>query len=685
MTTEELGERPRRFASAQFETARFLGLSLLVGVLVGAGAALLIWAVEWVGEGSSLLADGAGFGRWAILVSVPLGLLIAWWIGAKVAPEVAGDGVPEATIGLAVHAGYLPTRSIPLKLLATALTLGGGGSAGREGPIVQIGATIGSSVARRTGLGEDKIRSLVAAGAGAAIGASFNAPIAGMLFAMEVMLRTFSVRHLSAVVVASVAAAVTNKSLVGSGELLRAKSYGLIDPRELALYAAIGLLAVLAGYGLLRMLSLTENLSERFAKRGWIRPIAAGLAVGGIGFFEPRILGTGQRLVAEVLDFSLLGQELWWILLLLAVLKIIATSVTIGSGASGGAFMPSLFIGATLGAAFGELMAPIWNISPLRPGAFAVVGMAATFAAVARAPLTAILIVFEITQDYGLVLPLMLAVVLATLITDIIHPESVYTLPLAKRGIQLVRSSEVDVLDTVKVGDVMSLNPLTVPVGMPVSEVQAILDRGRRHGAAVLDEDDRLAGIVSINDVLRAHGPTESMSVAEVMTRRPVTVSPNTLVSMALERMAALGVGRLPVVSAEDASRLVGMFRREDAVRAYHRALGTSTSHELARDRLKRRTHPGAEFFDFRIPPGSMADGKFLREVSWPEGCTIVSVRRGRVVYVPTGNTRIVRDDVITAFSTPTARRAVIDRLNATGDEPTAEIPAIDGEEDEPR
>ncbi|MGZ8753654.1 MAG: chloride channel protein [Acidimicrobiia bacterium] len=684
MTTEELGERPRRFASAQFETARFLGLSLLVGVLVGAGAALLIWAVEWVGEGSSLLADRTGLGRWAILVSVPLGLLIAWWIGAKVAPEVAGDGVPEATIGLAVHAGYLPTRSIPLKLLATALTLGGGGSAGREGPIVQIGATIGSSVARRTGLGEDKIRSLVAAGAGAAIGASFNAPIAGMLFAMEVMLRTFSVRHLSAVVVASVAAAVTNKSLVGSGELLRAKSYGLIDPRELVLYAAIGLLAVMAGYGLLRMLSLTENLGERLAKRGWIRPIVAGLAVGGIGFFEPRILGTGQRFVAEVLDFALLGQELWWILFLLAVLKIIATSVTIGSGASGGAFMPSLFIGATLGAGFGELMAPIWNISPLRPGAFAVVGMAATFAAVARAPLTAILIVFEITQDYGLVLPLMLAVVLATLITDIIHPESVYTLPLAKRGIQLVRSSEVDVLDTVKVGDVMSLNPLTVPVGMPVSEVQAILDRGRRHGAAVLDEDDRLAGIVSINDVLRAHGPAESMSVAEVMTRRPVTVSPNTLVSMALERMAALGVGRLPVVSAEDASRLVGMFRREDAVRAYHRALGTSTSHELARDRLKRRTHPGAEFFDFRIPPGSMADGKFLREVSWPEGCTIVSVRRGRVVYVPTGNTRIVRDDVITAFSTPTARRAVIDRLNATGDEPTAEIPAIDGEEDEP-
>ena len=684
MTKANRPQGPKRFASAQFETARFLGLSLLVGVLVGVGATLLIWAIEGVGEVVRWAEDGTNLGRFALLISVPLGLLLAWWIGAKVAPEVAGDGVPEATIGLAVHAGYLPTRSVPLKLLATALTLGGGGSAGREGPIVQIGATIGSSVARRTGLGEDKIRSLVAAGAGAAIGASFNAPIAGMLFAMEVMLRAFSVRHLSAVVVASVAAAVTNESLVGSEELLRAPSYGVIDPRELVLYAGVGLLAVVAGYGLLKMLHLTETLGERLGKWGWLRPVTAGLLVAGIGIFEPHVLSTGQEFVAEVLDFSLLGQELWWVLLLLAGLKIIATSVTIGSGASGGAFMPSLFIGATLGAAFGELIAPIWSISPLRPGAFAVVGMAATFAAVARAPLTAILIVFEITQDYGLVLPLMLAVVLATLITDVIHPESVYTLPLAKRGIQLVRSSEVDVLDTVKVGDVMSLNPLTVPIGMPVREVLEILDRGRRHGAAVLDEDDRLAGIVSINDVLRAHGPTDTMRVAEVMTRRPVTVSPNTLVSMALERMAALGVGRLPVVAAEDASRLVGMFRREDAVRAYHKALSERTDHDLARDRLRRRTHPGAEFFDFRIPPGSMADGKFLREVSWPEGCTIVSVRRDRAVYVPTGNTRIVRDDVVTAFATPAARTAVIERLNATGDEPTAEIPILDGEPDEP-
>ncbi len=673
---------PRRWALGQAETAWFLGLALLVGALVGGGAALLIEVISWIEQAVDWIAtEATDAGRYVLFASVPLGLLGAWWIGHRFAPEVAGDGVPEAIAGLAVHSGYLPTRGVPLKILATALTLGGGGSAGREGPIVQIGATIGSSVARRSRIGEDKIRSLVAAGAGAAIGASFNAPIAGMLFAMEVLLRTFSVRHLSAVVVASVAAAVTTKSLVGEERLLEAPQYSLLDPRELLLYAALGLLAVVAGYALLRMLNWTEELGGHFARHGWLKPLLAGLFVAGIGFFEPRILGTGQAFVAEVLDFSLLGNELWWILLLLAGLKVVATSVTIGSHASGGAFMPSLFIGATLGAAFGELLAPVWSISPLRPGAFAVVGMAATFAAVARAPLTSILIVFEITQDYKLVLPLMLAVVLATLITDLIHPESVYTMPLRRKGVQLVRSSEVDVLDTVQVGEVMSLDALSVPVGMQAREVLEILDRGRRHGAAVLDENDRLAGVVSITDVLRAAGPSESVSVAEVMTRRPVTVSPSTPVSVALERMAALGVGRLPVVAENDVSRLVGMFRREDAVRAYHQALSAKTDHELARDRLRRRTQPGAEFFDFRIPSGSMADGRYLSQVSWPEGCTIVSVRRGRVVYVPTGNTRLERDDVLTAFATPEARMAVIERLNATGDEPTAEIPVIEASE----
>lgn len=647
--------------------AAFLGLALVVGILVGLGAALLIFAISWVGDFFTEVGDAANLGRWLPLVALPTGVFVAWLIAEHWAPEVRGDGVPEATAGLAIRSGYLPTRAAPLKIAATAATLGAGGSAGREGPIVQIGSAIGSSLARHTGLGEDQVRSLVAAGAGAAIGASFNAPIAGMLFAMEVILGHFAIRHLNAVVVASVAAAVTSRSIVGEERLLRAFPFRIVDSRELALYAALGVLAVVAAWLFLRILDKAETLGEALPR--WGRPLLIAVAVAGIGVWEPRILGTGQNEVAELLRISTVVEDGWWVLAGLAGLKILATSGTIGSGSSGGAFMPSLFIGATLGAGFALLVEPVWGWSVLQPGAFAIVGMAATFAAVARAPLTAIIIVFEITGDYGLVLPLMLAASLATFLADRIHPESVYTMPLVRRGIRLVRHSEVDLLDTVKVGDVIVERSETVTPKMSTAEVRGRLDRLRSHGLPVV-ADGRLVGIVTITDVLRVGGASDQTTASEAMTPRPVTVTRSTPVSVALERMAALGVGRLPVVEEDDPEVLCGLFKREDAVRAYHYALSTSTHDELSRQRLRTRVHPGADFFEFTIPPGSVADGRLVREVAWPAGLTVVSIRRGRAVLVPEGNTELCGGDVLTAFGRPAARERLRERFVA-GAEPT--------------
>ncbi len=641
---------------------------------VGAGAALLVSSIEWVGEALHWIGARMGMGKAAVLFTVPAGLLAAYWVANRMAPEVVGDGVPAAAEALAVRGGYVPGRAAPYKILATALTLGGGGSAGREGPIVQVGASVGSFVARRFGLGEDQIRGLVAAGAGAGIGASFNAPIAGMLFAMEVILGSFAVRHISAVVVASVAAAVTSRQLVGEELALRAFPWRLQDPRELLLYALLALVVVAAAYLFLRVLDLAEWASARWSRLGWFRPVLVGLAIGGLGMVEPDLLGTGQRFVGELLKLELADTTMWWALLSLALLKIVATSATLGARTSGGAFMPSLFIGATVGAAFADLVDPLWNISPIMPGPFAVVGMAAVFAAVARAPLTAILIVFEITGDYNLVLPLMLTAALATTVIDRLHPETVYTMALSRKGIRPVRTSEVDLLDTVTVGEVMSRNPTFVTPSMSLQEVQRLFDQHRHHGLAVVDADGDLVGIISVTDILRAGETGVATKAGEVMTRRPVTVTPDLPVSMALERMAALGVGRLPVVDAGDPWRLVGMFRREDAVRAYHHALSASTAQHLEHGRLRQRTDPGTEFFEFRIPTGSMADGKPVREVAWPEGATLVSVRRQREVLVPTGSTVLQADDVVAAFGTKTARSRLIERLNATGDEPTAEI-----------
>ena len=615
--------------------------------------------------------------------------MIAWWLAKSFAPEIAGDGVPASTEALMVRGGHVRGRVAPLKLIATAFTVGLGGSAGREGPIVQVGAAVGSWLSRRFNMGEDQIRSLVAAGAGAGIGASFNAPIAGMLFALEVILVSFAPRHMSAVVIASVTAAITSQSILDviglprEDVVLNAGTYSLGPPGELLLYGALALLVVAVGFFFLRTIDSIEAIAHKYGERlGWLRPVLAGLLVAALIFVEPDLFGTGQQvtnnLLLEEREFGItgVGGEVWWVLILLALGKAVATSLTISSGASGGAFMPSLFMGAAVGAGFARLAQTFWTGSTdLRSGAFAVVGMAAMFAVVGRAPLTSILIVFEVTgaRDYGLILPLMLAATLGTFLAERFMKDSVYTLALKRKGIRLTRTAEIDILDTVTVGSVMATVPFDVSPAQSLAETERMLGYHRSHGVPVVDNGE-LVGIVTITDINRAEGSAEQTTVGQVMTPRPVTVEPDTPVSRALERMAALGVGRLPVVDADDPRRVVGIFRREEAVHAYHEALTSTTDHHLQRQRLVQRTHPDAGYYDFRVPLGSMADGRKVREVTWPEGSTLVSIRRGREVLVPGGDSLLLAGDVVTAFGTEWSRQRMIDRLNAGADEPTAEI-----------
>lgn len=679
---------PTMMGVADRAGGRFLLLSAATGVAVGIGA----WAlVEFLGLVEWLVSWPLAQSLWWLLLLIPAGVVVAWAIATYVAPEVSGDGVPEASASLLVRGGLIRGRVAPAKIVATGLTLGAGGSGGREGPIVLIGASLGSKMARAFNLGEDQVRSLVAAGAGAGIGAAFNAPIAGMLFALEVILSSFAVRHMSSIVVASVAAAITSRTLVGEELALNASSYRLGDYRELILYAVMALVIVGAAVLFLNVLDRVESwVHDRGLTRSWWRPLILGLITAGLVLAEPvmlgsetaRLAGTGQAVTNHLLE-SATGAlaagpglaEAWWVLGLVAVGKILATSFTLASGASAGAFMPSLFIGAMLGTAFAKVVAPLWGWSALSTGSFAVVGMAAMFAAMGRAPLTAILLVFEVTgtREYGLILPLMLTAILSTFLADLFHRESVYTMPLRRRGIAPTWAGEVDLLDTVTVGDVMSSPKVVAQPETSLAQVRSELDRHRSHGAPVVDGAGRLVGIVTATDMAPVAKP-ELASVASVMTRRPVTVTPDTRVSHAMERMAALGVGRMPVVAGDDPDRLVGMFRREDAVRAYHEALGSRTDHLLTRARLDQRTHPGAGYYEFRVPPGSIADGHAVKDVAWPEGSTLVSVRRGRGVEVPVGSTVLRSGDVVTAFGTDASRQMMIERLNAGADEPTAEI-----------
>jgi CIC family chloride channel protein len=637
----------------------FLLLALVVGAGAGVGAAILIRSLEYVESLTALVAKVPALSNTWMLLTVPVGMVIAGLITDKFAPEIAGHGVPQIIAALATRGGQIRARVPILKTIATALTIGGGGSAGREGSIAQIGAGFGSLVAETTRVSEHAKRSLVAAGAGAGIAATFNAPIAGMFFAMEVVLRDLSVKYLHAVVLASVAAAVVSHSLIGEGLTFQVSPYSLDDPWQLTLFAVLGLITFALALFYIDAIDWFQ-LNPNQLKR-WLRPLGLGMLVAVIGFALPHALGTGQPFIQSILSEQ--AQVAWWLLGLLAVAKVITTSATLGGRGAGGIFMPSLFIGAMAGSAFAQLSALLWQRSVIHPGAFALVGMAAAFAGAARAPLTAILIVFEITGDYGLVMPLMLAVAISVLLANRFHPASVYTSPLLRMGIH-PRVDHADLLDTVTVGNLGLRSPVTVEPATSLTDLEGLLNRNRLHGVPVVDGDE-LVGIVTHTDILRAGGASDQVSVEDAMTKDPVTVTMDLPVSDTLERMAALGVGRLPVVDEDDPHKLIAMFRREDAVAAYHLALGSAARRDRMPERANRPRVEGTGFFDFEILPESAAAGRRIREIPWPESCLVVSVHRGNQLLVASGELTVEAGDALTIFGDLQAQKRLRERLGA--------------------
>jgi CIC family chloride channel protein len=636
----------------------FLAASVLLGILVGIGASLLVWGIELIIETITDANTTVGWGKWMVVASVPLGLLASWLLDRKFGPGVAGGGVAETMVAVNLDGGYLATKPIPTKLVATAVTLGSGGSGGREGPIVMIGAAIGSSFARHSRFDLDRIKSFVAAGAGAGIGASFNTPIAGMMFALEVILSSFAVRHISAVVITSVAAAVTTHSLVGEEQFLRSPAFELDHPTQLILYAIMAVVVVLFAILFLRILDLTSRSKFPARLPIWLLPISAGLAVALIGVAYPETLGTGQDFLTDLLSLRDHGSYVWWSLIIVSVLKAVTSAITRRGGGSAGTFMPALVMGGAIGAGFAILIDPLWGFSEIEPGAFALVGMAAALAAMVRAPLTAVILVFELTGDYGLVLPLMLSAALATFIGERLHPDSSYTMSLNRKGIRLPTTEDIDLLDTVEVGQVMSDIDSAANPEMTLDELQLLLDRTHHHGVAVV-EDDRFVGLITLSDIQAAGGPSPTRTVRDEMTTRPITVTPDMPVSAALARMASLGLGRLPVVADDNTRQLVGMFRRESVVAAYHFALGTSTDRHLYRDRVRVRTQPGASFFDAALPQGSPLAGRAVSQVPWPADATLVSIRREASVLIPRGQISLEVGDTLTLFGTGVSREAV--------------------------
>lgn len=528
--------------------------AIVIGV-GGAGFAVLFrWLIEFftrvfTGHRDYAASPGAanphvpGLGPWfVVFVPVLAGLLYGPLVHFF-AREARGHGVPEVMYAVARRGGRIAPHVAVIKALASALCIGGGGSVGREGPIVQIGSAIGSTIGRIAKVPPQRVKLFVACGAAAGIAATFNAPMAGVFFALELILANFSTGAFGLVVIASVTSAAIGRAVFGNGSFLHLPVFTVRSPWEYGLYATLGVMGGLVGLGFARVLYLIEDVCDRvWHGPEWLRPAAGGLVLGLLLLSIPEMYGVGY----PVLGNAVAGRYAIGFLLLLMAGKIVATSLTIGIGGSGGVFAPSLFVGAMLGSAFGAV-AHMWLPGIAGPaGAYGLIGMGAVFAGAAQAPITAVVILFELTGEYSIILPLMAAIVVATAISRVFSHDSIYTRKLTRRGVDLTTIAPAAL--TVPVREVMEALPVPLVSTTPLTQAAAALAKAAYGVLPVRDADGAFVGIITARAVaesLADGGATTGNT--PTMNELPSRIREGDTVDAALKALTAAGCGAVPV------------------------------------------------------------------------------------------------------------------------------------------
>ncbi|MDU0313136.1 chloride channel protein [Phycicoccus sp. M110.8] len=549
-------------AAARTSNAGLLALSLAVGAAAAAFAVLFRWLIrtftllfsghaDYAGAAGAAHPSLPGLGRWFVIGAPVVAGLLYGPLVHFFAREARGHGVPEVMYAVSHRGGRIAPQVAAVKALASALCIGGGGSVGREGPIVQIGSALGSTLGRVLRVPEVRLRVLVACGAAAGIAATFNAPLAGVFFAMELILADFTAQAFGMVVLSSVAASVIGRAVLGDTPFLRLPSFTVQHPSEYLLFALLGLLAGGVGVVFTKVLYAIEDLCDT-VWRGpeWLRPAVGGIVLGLLLLVLPQMYGVGYPVLGNAVD----GRYTVAFLLLLLLGKMVATSLTIGIGGSGGVFAPSLFIGAMLGAGFGEAAHTLAPGIAGPVGAYGLIGMGAVFAGAARAPITAVIILFELTGEYTIILPLMAAIVLATGISHRLSPDTIYTLKLRRRGVSLARPETLPVHHgPVQVREVMT------PVPQPVSEDATLADvatalAGSRFGILpVLAASGDYLGVVTARGVSAALADgRHDAAAASMATEVPTVIRGNDSLDAAAEALSRDDTSALPVVDDDD-------------------------------------------------------------------------------------------------------------------------------------
>ncbi|HTJ67150.1 MAG TPA: chloride channel protein [Actinospica sp.] len=622
--------RSRRAAALGYLRSSQGGLFLLA-VLVGVGSGLgavvfryLISSFTWLATGRTEFGQQGRVASvhlpWlgpAFFVVIPvLGGLLYGPLIYRWAREARGHGVPEVMIAVAENGGRIRPQVSVVKALASALCIASGGSVGREGPIVQIGSALASSLGQRVRMPENRLRILVACGAAGGISATFNAPITGVFFGVEIILRAFSVEAMFPVMLASMLADVVAQPILGSGRFLSGfpAATALHHPANYLLIALLAVVGAFVGLGFKTVLYRIEDLGDTLwgTRPEWARPAVGGVLLGLILLAVPQLYGVGYPVMYK----AIAGGYALWFLILLTFGKMLATSVSLGIGGSGGVFAPSLFLGVMSGTAYGVIVDHVFGTVAGPPALYAAVGMGAVFTSAARAPLTSLASVVEMTGDFTLTLPVMLAVAIATTISRGVSYGTIYTTKLLRRGTDLDKSTPWRALADVKLADAM--RPLPEPLSVAADGPESV---GPQQIAA------RLPGPVTHERTPQALYEGESLA-------------------QALRQLILYGRDGLPVLSA-DGARVEGWVTNASAMHAIARDLGAattaSTRAELEAD-LAAAHQPtdeadspnpltGYRVVEVLVEDGSPAAGRVLGAVEWPAGHIPVSVLHRRVLH----------------------------------------------------
>ena len=621
-------------------------MAILVGIstgLIAVGFIHLIHFLEdlFFGKGGEALTSIHP----AFIVLIPaIGGLFVGPIVTFLAPEAKGHGVPQVLKAIILKGGRIRPVVALAKSVASALAIGSGASVGREGPIVQVGSALGSITGQVFKLSESRTKNMVACGAAAGIAAVFNAPIAGVMFSMEVILRDFGAKALSTVVISAVSSSIIAQIFLGESPAFIAPTYSLWSPFEIFIYLGLGIASALVAHMFMFVLHQSENTFDQWKFPNWLKPAVGGLILGCIGLYFPQVFGAGLSTIEDALH----GNVELSLLLILILVKIVGTSVSLGSGSSGGVFAPALFIGAVLGGAVGKFIFHRMPFPVAPPGAYALVGMASVFAGAALAPVTAIMIVFEMTGDYRMILPIMVAVVSSTSLSQFMSRDSIYTVKLRQRGVNIGALDEVKVLGALLVQDAMSKEFEVVPDKMPAKELIEKMSQAKEKSFYLVNSKGDLKSAIKRKQ-LQAILLEDNLQmiiaddVAIPIVEYAFTDEP---LSDAAKTMHQRHLTEIPVVDPADPDQIVGVLRSENIFEAY---TDLSAQRNEIVERLEQDdiNSSGTIPIHFAIPARSPLVGKKLKEIDLPEKVVLTSIKRGRRTIVPEGETTLkVKDKV---------------------------------------